>query len=281
VTDVFEEVEEEIRSERLKRLARQWMPLVAGILVGALAIALAWWGWQSFQTSRAQTASVAYQRGVEALQSGDAAGAESAFAEAESKGNGAYKALALNQRAGIAVAANRISDAIALFDQAAKADGDPILADAARYKAALLVMDNGSTLEQIEARLTPLTDEGRPMRAFAQEALGLARLQANKPAEAREVFVLLTLGQDVPDSVRQRAQAAVAMIDSGTAAGLAPIVAAQSAAPVAAPAPGAQAGQPQGAQVQGAQVQGAQVQGQAAPGQPQVTITRNPDAPAQ
>ena len=31
MTDVFEEVEEEIRSERLKRLARNWLPIVGGI----------------------------------------------------------------------------------------------------------------------------------------------------------------------------------------------------------------------------------------------------------
>ena len=251
MTDVFEEVEEEIRSERLKRLARNWLPILGGILLVALIAALAWWGWQSYQTSRAHSGSIAYQRGLEALQTGNSAGAETAFAEAEKTGNGAYKALALQQRAGIAVAANRIPDAIALFDDAAKASGDPILHDTAVYKSALLMMDNGATLETLEDRLEPLTKEGRPLVPFAQEALGMARLQFNKPAEAREVFVLLTLGQDVPDSVRQRAQAAIAMIDSGVAAGLPAIVAAQAVMPPAAPA-----GPPQGApQVQTAPAQ--------------------------
>ena len=236
MTDVFEEVEEEIRSERLKRLARNWLPIVGGILLVALIAALAWWGWQSFQTSRAHAGSVAYQRGLEALQSGDSAGAETAFTEAGDKGNGAYKAMALQQRAGIAVAANRIPDAIALFDEAAKASGDPILHDTAVYKSALLMLDNNATLEDIQAKLEPLTKEGRPMLPFAQEALGMARLQFNKPAEAREMFVLLTLGQDVPDSVRQRAQAAISMIDAGVAPGLQAIVAAQSVAPPAPPA---------------------------------------------
>ncbi len=234
MTDVFEEVEEEIRSERLKRLARNWLPIVGGILLIALIAALAWWGWQSYQTSRASTASVAYQRGLEALQSGDRAGAETAFAEAEKAGNGAYKAMALQQRAGLAVTANRIPDAIALFDRAAKASSDPIMADPARFKAALLLMDS-APLAEIETRLTPLTEEDRPMRPFAQEALGLARLQHNKPAEARELFVLLTLGQDVPDSVRQRAQAAIGLIDANIAGGLAGVVAAQSVLPPAAP----------------------------------------------
>ena len=247
MTDVFEEVEEEIRSERLKRLARNWLPILGGILLVALIAALSWWGWQSFQTSRAHAGSIAYQRGLEAMQSGDSAGAETAFTEAEKAGNGAYKSLALQQRAGIAVAANRIPDAIELLDQAARASGDPILHDAAVYKSALLMMDNGATLETLEAKLEPLTKADRPMLPFAQEALGMARLQFNKPAEAREMFVLLTLGQDIPDSVRQRAQAAIGMIDSGVAAGLPGIVAAQTANPTAAaasPQPGAQSTAP-------------------------------------
>jgi hypothetical protein len=237
VTDVFEEVEEEIRSERLKRLARQWLPIVGGILAVALVAALAWWGWQSWQTSKAHDASVAYQRGMEALQSGDNAGAETAFAEAAEKGNGAYRSLALQQRAGLALASNRTEDAIELFDEAARASGDPILSDPARFKAALLVMDTG-TLEQITERLEPLTEEGRPMRPFAQEALALARIQHGQAAEARELLTLLTLGQDVPEPVRQRAQAAIGLIDSETAAGLAAIVAAQQVVP---PAPVLQA----------------------------------------
>ena len=63
----------------------------------------------------------------------------------------------------------------------------------------------------------------------------MARLQNGKTAEARTAFVQLQLGQDVPEPVRQRAQAAIGMIDSGVASGLPAIVAAQSVTPPAAP----------------------------------------------
>ena len=170
--------------------------------------------------------SIAYQRGMEALQTGNTAGAETAFAEAAKAGNGAYKALALQQRAGLAVTANRIPRGHRTVRRGRQGRRRPDPARHGRLKAALLMMDNGATLEQLEARLEPLAKEGRPLLPFAQEALGMARLQFGKPAEAREVFVLLTLGQDVPDSVRQRAQAAIGMIDTGVAAGLPAIVAA-------------------------------------------------------
>ncbi len=241
MTDVFEQVEEELRSERWKNLARKWGPLVGAVLALALIVALAFWGWDRFQTSQAEKAAVAYDRGLEALEQNNAAGAETAFAEAQKVGNGAYKALALNQRAGLALQRGEAQQAVELFDQAVKADKDPILADMAALKAVWILMDEGATLEQIEDRLKPLVRDGRPQRALALETQAMVRLQHGKTAEAREAFVQLQLGQDVPDSVRQRAQAAIATIDSGTAAAVPGILAQpvpkpQAAAPAVAPA---------------------------------------------
>jgi hypothetical protein len=234
VVDVFEQVEEELRSERYKRLARTWLPVLGGLLAVALVAALAWWGWQSYVSSQADKASAAYQQGIDALQEGKTAEARTAFAES-AKAGGGYKALALMQEAGLAQAENKTADAVALLDEAAKATRDPILSDIAALKAVFLVMDTAS-LEDVQKRLEPLTGEKRPMSAFAQEALAMAQLQHGKTAEARQTFVQLQLGQDVPDPVRQRAQAAVQAVDTGTAANLAAIVKAAAALPT--PTPG-------------------------------------------
>jgi hypothetical protein len=235
VVDVFEQVEEELRSARYKRLFFTIGPIVGGVLLLALIGALGWWGWDSWQNSKADKASVAYDRGLEALQTGNTAGAGAAFLEAQNEGNGAYKALALQQRAGLAVQNNKLTEAIDLFDQAAKVAGDPILKDTAAYKAALLVMDTG-TIEDAIKRLTPLAAEGRPMRPFAQEALAMAQLQAGKPADARVLCVQLTLGQDVPDSVRQIAQQCIDAVDTGAATNVNDIIKAQKALPPPSPA---------------------------------------------
>ncbi len=241
MVDVFDQVEEELRSDRYKRLARTWLPVVGGVLLVALIAALAWWGWQRMETSKADEASIAYQRGLESLDANNATGADAAFKQAADVGNAAYKSMALQHRAGIAVQQNRIPEAIELFDEAAKASGDPLLADPAAWKAALLLMDTAS-LEDIQARLEPLTEEGRPLRAFARESLALAQLQHGKTAEARSTFVVLKNSLDTPRDVSQRADLILASIDSGTAPNLKAIVdnmaaaQAQTARPAAAPA---------------------------------------------
>jgi hypothetical protein len=235
VVDVFEQVEEELRSDRYKRLARTWLPVFGGVLLLALIAALAFWGWDSLQTSKADKASVAFDRGLESLQANNPVGADAAFTQAADVGNGAYKAMALMHRAGIAVEANRIPDALRLFDEAAKASRDPLLADGAALRAAWLAMDT-ETLAQIEARLTPLAGDDRPFAPFAAEALAMAQLQNGQTAPARAALVALKNGLDTPEIVAQRADLALAAIDSGAAAGLKAIVEAQKRVPVQVPA---------------------------------------------
>jgi len=253
VVDVFDQVEEELRSDRYKRLARTWLPVVGGVLLVALIAALAWWGWDSMQTSKADKASIAFERGLESLEANNPVGADAAFTQAAAEGNGAYKAMALMHRADIAVKQNRVPEAIAHLDAAAKASRDPLLADNAALKAAWLAMDTAS-LEDIQGRLEPLADAKRPFSAFAREAQAMALLQHGQAPQAREILVVLKNELGTPQVVSQRADVAIAAIDSGAAANIKAILdrataapsapqtptAAAPAAPAAAPAPAAQ-----------------------------------------
>src|SRR5690606_29834786 len=138
-------------------------------------------------------------------------------------GSRSYRALALMQRAGLLVSQEQMTEAVALFDEAAGATSDPLLADQARLKAALLLMDTAG-FDEVSTRLTPLTEADRPFRPLAREALALARLQHGQTAEARREFVLLSLDQEAPEGVRERATAAIAMIDAGTATAIPGII---------------------------------------------------------
>ncbi len=239
MVDVFEQVEEELRSDRYKRLARTWLPVVGGVLLVALLAALAWWGWQSWETSKADKASIAYERGIESLEANNPTGADAAFKQAAEEGNGAYKAMALMQRAGIALDGNRPDDALAHLDAAARASRDPLIADAAALKAARVAMDSAS-LADIEGRLEPLTGDKRPYRAFAALDLAMARLQHGQIDQAREALVVLKNSLDTPPMVGQLADLAISTIDAGGAANVAAVVRAQASIPAPAAAAPAQ-----------------------------------------
>jgi hypothetical protein len=180
---------------------------------------------------------------------GDGAKAFDQFADL-ARHSGAYQSLALMQQGGIRMEQNKPAEAAALFDQAAAAASkNPLVADMATLKSVYAVMDT-APLAQVEAKLTPLIAPARPFHAQAREALAMARLAAGQTAKAKADLVAVANALDTPDSARQRANAIVALIDSGTGAGLKKLADdSRTAAPLPLPAPpGAPA--PQGAPIQ-------------------------------
>ena len=230
MADVFNEVEEQLRSARYADLARRGWPYAAAALAAALLVALGAWGWSAHLQSQDAAASRDYAQALAALDRRDTAAADAAFGRVASEGRAGYRALALMQQAALRLQARKPDAAVALFDQAAKADSDPAVADAAALKAAYVAM-NTAPLAQTQSRLQPLLAAGRPYRSMAREALAMAKLAAGRNADARSDFQLLALQQDASDDARARAHAAVAMIDSGAAAAVPPAVKAEAASP--------------------------------------------------
>ncbi|MGA0604430.1 tetratricopeptide repeat protein [Phenylobacterium sp. VNQ135] len=246
MTDLFEEVEEQLRSDRYRSLARRALPWILAIAAAALIAALAYWGWDTWRSKAVAEASEKYHAGAQAFVQGDEARARALWTEVSKSSADGYKTLALMQLAAFQQRENKTAEAVKLLDEAAAAAPDDILGDVARLKSAFAVLDTAPYTE-VEARLTPLMKDGRPYRVQAREALAFAKLMAGNAAGARGDFVVLQQSLDAPDGVRARAQAAVGLIDSGAAKALPGIVrqAAAMPPPMVVP-PGAVLG-PQGA----------------------------------
>jgi len=238
VVDIFEEVDEHLRSDRLVVLARRYLPWVGGVLALALAIALGVWAYTSYQEKNTEAASQAYSDGLDKLGQGQFDAAYAKFAQAAEKPTAGYQALALMQQAGVRMDQKRVPEAVVLFDKAAAATNNPVIADSARLKSAFALLDT-APYDQVEARLKPLTDANRPFHALAREALGMAKLNAGRPNDALSDFQVLTLMADAPQDVRERAQAAITLIKAGTASGLPATVKAALVLPPPPPQPAA------------------------------------------
>lgn len=242
MVDVFEEVEEQIRSERYKSLGLKILPWAIGAAVLALAVTLGYWGWTSYQSKAADKASEQYVEALQAIGTGDATKGATLLSEVAKSPSKPYRALALIQQGGLRQEAGKTDEAVKLYDEAAKTVDDPIVADLARLKSALALLDTASYVE-IEGRLKPLMEEKRPYRLQAREASAFAKIMAGRPAEARSDFVVLSSVLGATDGMRQRAQAAIGLIDSGSAAA---IPAAVKLAATLPPAPMMPEGLPEG-----------------------------------
>lgn len=227
MTDLFEEVEEQLRSDRYKQLGRTLLPWMLGIAAAALIAALAYWGWDAWRTKQTDAASEKYVAAMDAFTSGDRATAQKLWTEVSQTQSKAYKSLALMH---LAAGAQTPAEAAKLLDQAAESAPDPVIGDAARLKSAFALLDTAS-LKDLEGRLKPLMEDGRPYRIQAREALAFAKLKSGDTAGARGDFVLISQSLDAGQGAQARAQAAIGLIDSGSAKAVPSVVKSAQALP--------------------------------------------------
>ncbi len=220
MVDVFEEVEEQLRSARYQTLIKRGWPYALGAVVAAVLVTLGVWGWNQYQLDRSAKTSEAFQQAFDAMAANNGPAADAGFAKVAASGPRAYRAIALMQQAALRTSQNKPAEAIALFDQAAKVAPDQLLGDAAVLKSAYLTFDTAS-LAELEAKLTPIAATGRPYSALAREALAMKRLVSGQAAQARQAFALLAISPDAGEGLQARAQVALAEIDAGQAPNLA------------------------------------------------------------
>jgi hypothetical protein len=216
LVDLFEEVDEELRSDRTVSLLRRVAPWGIAALVLVLGGYCAFWGYSAWQDRNLATGSSAYQKGVDALADGNQKAALAGFEAAKTAGSPGYKTLALMQEGNLKAESGDANAAAKLYDEAAAAAPNLIIGDLARLKAAEALLDT-APLPQIQTRLTPLMDMKRPYAIYAREALAMAKLMAGRTADARKDFEVINLNLAANQDVRQRSQIAVALIDSGEA----------------------------------------------------------------
>ncbi|MDB5475969.1 MAG: hypothetical protein JWP49_1480 [Phenylobacterium sp.] len=230
MTDLFEEVEEQLRSERYRTLVMKALPWVLGGLAAVLIAVFGVWGWQQYRDQQSAKASEQYAAAIDAMAAGRREQALSLWTQVSQSPSRAYKSLALMQLGGLKLTDKNTPEAVKLFDQAAAAAPDDVVGDAARLKSAFALLDTGS-LKDLEARLTPLTETGRPYRVQAREALGFAKLMGGDLAGARGQFVVISQSLDANEGARERAKAALELIDSGSAKAIPAVAKAAAALP--------------------------------------------------
>jgi hypothetical protein len=236
LVDLFDEVEGQLRSDRYKTLALRALPWIIAVAVLALAATLGWWAWKNQQDKGASAAAEQYTAALKSYDSGDETRAYGQLAQVVEKAPPVYKSMALMHQGGIRLEAGKTDEAVKLFDQAAEVAPDELLGDLARLKSAFALLDTAAYAD-LESRLEPLTEDERPYRTEAKEALAFAKLMAGKTTEARGDFAVLSLLPDSPEPVRERARAAMDMIDSGSAKALPAAVKAAAALPTPQPQP--------------------------------------------
>lgn len=214
----FREVNEELRSDKVKALWDRFGGLVIG---GAVALVIGTAGFVFYEywtESKASVSGDQFSAALNLARDGKNDEALAALQQLEKDGFGAYPVLARMRAATVLADKKDFAGAVAAFDAVSKDTSvQQALRDIAQLRAALLLVDHGS-YEDVAARAEILSADGNPMRHTAREAMGLSAWKAGKMDDASRLFKQLADDSAAPNNIRQRADTMLDLIRSSGAA---------------------------------------------------------------
>jgi len=220
VVDIFDEVSEDLRTERAIKLAQRYGGLLVLVMILVL-IAVGGqqaWGWyQGQQNTKAATAYLALVTPIDAANGNltnpqREADAQSLTRFAASAPTG-YAALANLRAAGLYSDAGQATQANALWNSLADdTNVDPLLRDMANLLWAQHALGNAPDADVL-ARLKPLEAEQNPYHGLAQEAQALLYLHQGNTDLAKALLSQLASDPAAPEGVRNRADGLLAKLN--------------------------------------------------------------------
>lgn len=213
MVDIFDEVDEDVRRERMQALAKRYGPIVGGgltlviVAVGALTF------WRQYQADQQAEAGARYLEAARA-QVADSTAGRDVFQDLTADGPAGYPLLARFKHAEALAAAGDRKGAIATLNEAEAIDGPERYKELARLMA-LGLRSYDESPETLLPLVEPLAAPGRPWRPLAQEQAAMLEWKLGRLDAARARFEALSADLSAPVGVRARADAALTALPKG------------------------------------------------------------------
>lgn len=205
MADIFHEVDEEVRRERLKKLWDRYSIYVIGAAALIVAVIGAWRGYEYWQAKQAAAAGAAFESALSLSEAGKHDEAEAAFTKIAGEAPAGYRMLA-RFRAAADLAQAKPPEAVKTYDElAADTSLGTTLQDLAAVRAGMLVVDN-APLSEMQRRLDPASAPERSFRHTARELLALSAWRNHDFAAARRYIDMIATDAETPAGTRARAE---------------------------------------------------------------------------
>ena len=204
MSDIFREIDEELRRDNLLKLWSRYGRYIIAIAVFALVVAGGIVAWRDHQLSERRAQSTRYAAALTLARDGKEADAVKVFAAIADEGGG-YAILASFEEAALLAKSGDREAAAAAYDRiAAASELDSNLRGLAVLLSVMQRMPDADPHTTID-RLAPLTASGNPWRPSAIELTALARLKLQDKSGALDLFKSLADDPATPQSLRARA----------------------------------------------------------------------------
>jgi hypothetical protein len=205
LSDVFKEVDEDLRRDQLAKL---WKRFGVFVIAGAVAIVAATGGyvaWKNYRTKQLMQQGDAFVQALVLSANGQTHEAAEAFAALADGTDDGIGILARFNQASILAESGEAGEAVKVYETIAATAPQKSLRDIAVLSIVALSLESVDPAES-QARLEPLLAADNPFRFSARELSALVAFHAGDIAKARELFKELSEDKAAPSEIRGRAE---------------------------------------------------------------------------
>lgn len=211
MSDIFREVDEEVRRDQALEFWKKYQNLIIGVALLIVAGTAGWRVYDHFRQRAAEEAGAKFEAASILARDGKTSEAIAGWNAMIKDTPQGYVLLARLRAAG-EIGQGDANAGAAAFDAIANdAAVAPLFREVAKVRAAMLKVDSGAPAE-VEARLKPLAEAGQPMRNLARELLGVAALKRNDMEAAARWFDMIVIDSQASADARARAEAFLGLV---------------------------------------------------------------------
>ena len=209
--DIFKEVDEELREERLTKIWKRIGPYVIGILIGTIIITSAVIGYREYDETQRQNWGVQFAEAMNLSEEGNWQESLDLFETLTEKTNLGYKTLSLFQAASLYAKNGDKEKALEIYQSLENKALDENFRDLATLMLIYLQFDNADP-EILEKRIEKLASKGNPWYYNAVELKGFLFAKQKNKEKQIEIFNILSKDNKAPEGVRTRANDMLAIL---------------------------------------------------------------------
>jgi hypothetical protein len=211
VSELFDEVDEEVRRDQLKKLWDRYSIHIVAAAILIVAAVGGWRGYQYLEATKAAEAGRAFDAALDLAEQNKHAEAEAAFNNLAATAPSGYRMLARLRVAAEVATRDPQAGAKMYDDISADRSIGTAEQDLARIRAAGLLLETAS-YPSMRERLEAATKPDATFRHTARELLALSAWRANDTAAARQWLDMIANDGETPSGLRSRAEALQALL---------------------------------------------------------------------
>jgi len=204
VSDIFNEVDEDLRRDRAQKLWEKYGNYVIAVAVLIVAGTAGFVAWRDYDRRQAEAGALKYVTALDQARGADAAAGAAALESVVRDAPAGYAALARLQDAALKARSDTAAAAEQFRVIATDTRMPQEIRDAATVLAALNAVESASPA-LLEGQLAASTIPGNPWRHVAWEVAALAAAKAGNLEQARALYVRISDDPEAPAALRGRA----------------------------------------------------------------------------